>query len=98
MADMNKCIKNGDLQDFCLENNLIDTVGLLNLLKPMTRYMYTAQNVLIIFITPSLMAAKVGHHKFDQHFVSDQKGVYLQFLARDLFDNKHMNRSHESYP
>ena len=30
-ANMNKCINtNGDLQDFCLENDLLDTVGLLN--------------------------------------------------------------------
>ena len=43
------------------------------------------------------MAVKAGHHKFDQHIVSDHNRVYLQFLGRDLFDSKHMDRSRKSY-
>ena len=31
MANMNACIEsNGDLQDFCIDNDLVDTIDLLN--------------------------------------------------------------------
>ena len=101
MTDINECIKtNGDLQDFCLENDLIDTAGLLNPAQTNeATYMYVTKLIDYIFITPALlaMAVKAGYHQFDQHFVSDHKGVYLQFLTEDLFERKLMDRSHESY-
>ena len=66
MSDMNECInKKGDLQDFFLENDLIDTVGILNPTQTddMT-YLYSTKRIDYIFIisTLSTIAVKVGHH------------------------------------
>ena len=101
MVDINKCINiDGDLQNFCLENDLIDTVGLFNPTQTSdATYLYGKKYIHYIFIIPalSLMAVKAGHHQLYQHFVSDYKGVYLQFLAWDLFNSKLMDRSRESY-
>ena len=38
------------------------------------------------------MVVKVGHHQFDQHFVSDHKGVYIQFVAGEFFDTKYIDK------
>ena len=101
IANVNECINtNEDLQDFYLKNDLLGTVGLLNPTQTNdATYLYGTKLIDYIFITPALsaMAVKVSHHQFDQLCVSDHKGVYLQFLAGDLFDSKLMNRSHESY-
>ena len=91
MAGMNECINtNGDLKEFCLDNDLLDTVALMNPSQmDDATYLYGKKRIDYIFITPALtaMAVKAGHHQFDQHFVSDHKGVYIKFRAGDLFDN-----------
>ena len=89
MADMNECINiNGDLWDFCLENDRLDTVGLLNLLKPMTRHIYTAQNILFTslfrlhyhqwrcrrFITNSINTLSLTTKEYTYNF---WPGIYL---------------------
>ena len=52
-----------------------------------------------MFTTPNLMAMaiKAGHRQFDQYFISEHTGVYLQFQAGDIFNSKTMDRSHDSY-
>ena len=93
---MNGCIQtNGDLTKFCLANDLTDTVDLLHPTQAQDpTYLYREKRSNYMFISPSLsaMAVKVGHNQFDQHVVSDHKGVYLQFFIRDLFNNKNTTR------
>ena len=81
MADMNENIcTNGDLAKFCIDTYLIDAVGMLNPSQSSDpTYLYGSQRIDYIFVTPALtaIAVKAGHHQFDQHFMSDHKGVYL---------------------
>ena len=87
-------------KSFCIDTNLIDAVGMLNPSRSSDpTYLYSSQRIDYIFVTPALAAitVKAGHHQFDQHFVSDHKGVYLQFLASDLFNTEQMDKSHDSY-
>ena len=98
MTDMNKCIStNGDLADFFPQNDLIDTIGTMNpdLLLENT-YLYGIKRIDYICISSTIshMVVKVGHRQFDQHFVSDHKGIYVQFMATDLFDNHEIDKSH----
>ena len=91
---------NDDLAKFCRNTNLIDTVGMLNPSQSRDpTYLYGSQRIDYIFITSALAAisVKAGHHQFDQHFISYHKGVYLQFMASDLFDTEQMDKTNESY-
>ena len=101
MADMNEYIgESKDLQLFCHQTNLIDSISLLNpdLNKDPT-YLWGSKRIDYILISPPLaeMAVKAGHHNFNQHFISDHKGIYIQFKAGDLFETSTMDRSHASY-
>ena len=62
-------------------------------------YLWGTKMIDYIFIYPSLaeVAFKAGHHNYNQHFVSDHKGLYIQFKVSDLFDTATMDRSHASY-
>ena len=66
MADMNENIcNNGDLAKFCIDTDLIDAVGVLNLSQSSDPiYMYGSQRIDYIFVTPALaaIAVKAGHH------------------------------------
>ena len=44
-----------------------------------------------------LAAVKGGHHLFNQHVVSDHKGVYVYFNARELFDVGSMDQTHFAF-
>ena len=48
-------------------------------------------------LTLAEVAVKVGHHNFNQHFISDHKGLHTQFKADDIFDTAAMDRSLVSY-
>ena len=77
------------LADFLLDCNLVDSVSLLNLdLKLHPTYLWGSKRIDYIFVMPALaeVALKAGHHQFHQHFISDHKGVYIQFRADDLCD------------
>ena len=101
MADMNEYIGDkGELADFLLECDLVDYVSLLNpYLELDPTYLWASKRIDYIFVTPALaeVALKAGHHQFHQHFISDHKGVYIQFRAHDLFDTQLMDKSHKSY-
>ena len=101
MADMNEYIGDTkDLYDFCQHNNLIDTVSLLNpdLMEDPT-YLWGSKRIDYILVSPPLaeLALKAGHHQYHQHFISDHKGVYIQFNAGDIFDTATVDKSHASY-
>ena len=87
-----------DLQDFCTDNALVHTIGLLNptLLLDKT-YLHGSKYTDYIFLSAALseLAVKLGHHQFDQYFISDHKGLFVHFRAGDLFDNREIIRSHE---
>ena len=77
MADMNACIgANGDLQDLCTDNDLVNSIRLLNptLLLDKT-YLHGSKRIDYIFLSAALseIAVKAGHHHFDQYFISDHK-------------------------
>ena len=80
MADINEYIGNkGNLYDFCQQNNLIDSISLLNPeIEKDSTYLW-GPKVLITFLNPSLIEAalKAGHHDFRQNVISDHKGVYI---------------------
>ena len=101
MADMNKFIgERKDLHDFCQHNNLIDVISLLDLDKhDDPTYLWGKKRIDYILISPALaeLAVKAGHHQFNQHFISDHKGIYLQFHAKDIFDTATMDKSRASY-
>ena len=101
MADMNEYIgEKGDLCNFCLETDLINSISLLNPdLEGGPTHLWGAKRLDYIFVTPGLaeVALKAGHHQFHQHFISDHNGVYLQFRASDFFDIELMDKSHISY-
>ena len=101
MADMNKYIgEQKELYDFCQEKNLIDSITLMNPeLEKEPTYLYGSKRIDYILITLTLAetALKVGHHQYYQHFITDHKGVYIQFRASDLFDTDKVDRSHEAY-
>jgi len=101
MADMNEYIgdKRG-LADFTMECNLVDSVSLLNPdLESDPTYLWGSKRIDYIFVTPSLaeVALKAGHHQFHQHFITDHKGVFIQFRAQDLSDTQFIDKSHNSY-
>jgi len=100
MADMNEFIEERkDLHDLFQHNDLIDAVSLLD---PDTHedptYLWRLKRINYIRISPALaeLTVKVGHHQFNQYFISNHKGVYLQFQANNIFDTATMNRSHAS--
>ena len=101
MADMNEFI--GDkkaLHTFCQATNLIDSISLLNPdLHSDPTYLWGKKRIYYILISPSLaeVAVKAGHHNYHQHFISDHKGLYIQFHSSDLFDIATMDRSHAAY-
>ena len=69
MADIKKCISiNGDMTDFCLQNDLVDTISTINpdLLLDKT-YVYGSKQTDYILISSALshMIVKAGHHQFD---------------------------------
>ena len=101
MADMKNYIgKRGGLYDFFLENDLIDSVSLLNPnLEEDSTYFYGSKWIYFIFMTPTLveMALKASCHQFHQHFISDYKGVYVQFSVDKLFDTHIKDKRHASY-
>ena len=101
MANMNEYIgDNGALYDFCVENDLVDTVALLNPLYRERPYLHDwRKRIDYIFTTQALagVALKGGHHQFHQHVISDHKGLYLHFNVRDLFDSNTCDTSHASY-
>ena len=74
----------GDLYDFYLSKKLIDSIAVLNpgLDKDLT-YVYDNKRVYYICVSPTLAksALKGCHQQFNQHFISDYKGAYLQSLA-----------------
>ena len=97
MADINEFI--GDkkaLHKFCQITNLIDSISLLNPeLHYDPTYLWGKKRIDYIFISPSLadVAVKAGHHNYYQHFISDHKGIYIQFNTSYLFDTATMGRS-----
>ena len=101
MADMNEYISDkGDLYNFYLDTDLIDSISLLNPdLEENPTYLWEVKRLDYIFMTSGLaeVALKAGHHQFHQHFVSDHKGAYLQFRASGFFDIELMDKSHVSY-
>jgi hypothetical protein len=100
MADMNEYIGSGDLANFCLENDLVDVVAMLNpALDKDPTYLWGNKRIDYILASQKMaeVAIKAGHHQFNQHFISDHKGVYVQFKADDLFDTDLMDKSHASY-
>jgi hypothetical protein len=100
MADMNGYIGEDDLANFCLENALVDVVAMLNpALDKDTTYLWGNKRLDYILASQKMaeVAIKAGHHQFNQNFISDHKGVYVQFKADDLFDTDLMDKSHASY-
>ena len=101
MADMNKCIGEWkELCDFYQENNLIDSIALMNLeLEKDPTHMYESKRIEYILITPTLVetALKARHNQYHQRFIIDQKGVYLEFRASGMSDADKIYRSHEAY-
>ena len=101
MVDMNESIgSKEDLYNFMLENDLIDSVSLLNPdMEENPTYLWGNNRINYIFISPALaeVALKAGHHQFHQHFTTDHKGVYLRFRADDLFATELMDKTHTSY-
>ena len=100
MADLNEYIGTGDLANFCLENDLVDVVAMMNPdLEKYPTYLWGNKRLDYILISSKLaeVAVKVGYHQFNQHMISDHKGVYVQFKAYDLFDTDLMDKSHASY-
>ena len=101
MADMNEFIgEKKALHKFCQSTNLIDSISLLNPdLYSEPTYLCGTKRIDYIFISPSLVevVVKAGHHNYNQHFVSDHKGLYTQVEASDFFDTATMDRSHASY-
>ena len=83
-----------------MENDLLDVVEMLNphLDKDPT-YLWGNKRLDYILVSSKLVevAIKAGHHQFNQYFISDRKGVYVQFKADDLFDTDMMDKSHASY-
>ena len=101
MADMKEFI--GDkqvLHTFCQRTHLIDSISLLN---PDTHedptYLWGSKRIDYIYISLTLaeVAVKAGHHNFNQHLISDHKGLYKQFKTGDIFDTATMDRIHTSY-
>jgi len=101
MANMNEFIGySGELYDFCQENDIIDSVSLLNPgLMEDPAYLYGSKRIDYICVTPTLAESplKARHHQFHQYFITNHKGVYLQFHAGDLFDTSTMDQSCASY-
>jgi len=101
MADMNEFIGGKKaLHIFCQTTNLIDSISLLNPdLHSDPTYLWGKKRIDYILISPSLaeVAVKAGHHTYHQHFISDHKGLYIQFKASDLFDTATMDKSHAAY-
>ena len=101
MADMNEFIgEKKALHIFCQTTNLIDSISLLNPdLHSDPTYLWGKKRIDYILISPSLaeVAVKAGHHTYHQHFISDHKGLYIQFKASDLFDTATMDKSHAAY-
>ena len=52
---------------------------------------------ILIFHTLAELVVKAGHHHFNEHFISDHKGIYIQFKEVDIFDIATMDRSYASY-
>ena len=101
MADMNEFIGGEKaLHTFCQRTNLIDYISLLNSdLQSDPTYLWGTKRIDCILIYPTLaeVAVKAGHYNYNQHFISDHKGLYIQFKAGDLFDTATMDRSHAAY-
>ena len=101
MADMTEFIGDKhDLHNFCQKNNHIDPIFLLNSeLKNDTTYLWDSKYIDCILIphTLSELAVKSGYQHLNHHFISDHKGIYIQFKAADIFDTATMDRSHASY-
>ena len=101
MADINKFIgERKDLYDFCQHNDLVDAVFLIGPdIHEDPTYLWGSKRIDNILIPPTLaeIAVKAGHHQFNQHFISDHKGGYLQFYVKDIFDTSTMDRRHASY-
>ena len=62
-------------------------------------YLWGSKRIDLVLVSPALagVAVKAGHHNFNQHFVSDHKGIFIQFKAADIFDTATMDKSHASY-
>ena len=62
-------------------------------------YLWGSKRIDLVLVSSALagVAVKAGHHNFNQHFVSDHKGIFIQFKAADIFDTSTMDKSHVSY-
>ena len=100
MTYLTEYIDTNDLFNFYLENNLVDAVAMLNpALDKDPTYIWGNKRLDYILVSSTLtkVAVKAGHYQFNQHFISDHKGVYAQFKADDLFNTYLMDKSHASY-
>ena len=90
----------GALHDFCAENDLVDTVALINPdIKNYPTYIHRQKRSHYIFTSSVLteVAIKRGRHQFHQLMISNHKGVYFHFNGRNLFDSSTFEKSHASY-
>ena len=88
------------LHRFMIDNNLIDAIGQLNPSWSEDKtYIDGSKRIDHIFISPDLaeIALKAGHHPIHQHFISDHKGIYIQFQAKDFFDDPSIDQTFYSF-
>ena len=101
MMDSNEKLEVGKpLYDFMVGNDLMDAMEQLNpsAINDKT-YLEGSKRIDHIFLTPDLaeIALKAGHHPFHQYFISDHKGIYIQFQAKDFFDDPTVDQTFFSY-
>ena len=101
MVDMNKYIRNkGDLYELFVQNNLVDTVALLNSdIEDDLTYMYGSKQIDYIFTSPGSaeIVRKGGYRQFHQLMIKYHKGMYLHFRVQYLFDSKDFDKIQASY-
>ena len=88
MSDMNEYTGYlGGLHAFCVEDNLVDTVVLLNPeIEADLIYIYKSKRIDYIFSTHLFaeIAIKSGNHHFQQHIISDHR-VFTYTLEQMTF-------------